>query len=58
MTELEAVNMLLAVIGEAPIDKLSDLNKNEITDSSLARKTLNEVKYHVVRAGAGTQTSL
>ena len=39
MTELEAVNILLAVIGEAPVDKLSDTAKNEITDASLARRT-------------------
>ena len=51
MTELEAVNMLLAVIGEAPIDKLSDTSKNEITDSALARKTLNEVKRDVCAEG-------
>ena len=51
MTELEAVNTLLAVIGEAPIDKLSDLNKNEITDASLARKTLNEVKRDLCGEG-------
>ena len=51
MTELEAVNMLLAVIGEAPIDKLADSSKNEITDASLARKTLSEVKRDVCAEG-------
>ena len=51
MTELEAVNTLLAVIGEAPIDKLSDTTKNEITDSALARKTLGEVKRDVLAEG-------
>ena len=51
MTELEAVNMLLAVIGEAPIDKLADSSKNEITDASLARKTLSEVKRDVCSEG-------
>lgn len=51
MTELEAVNMLLAVIGEAPIDKLGDTGTNEITDASLARKTLKEVSRDVQAEG-------
>lgn len=51
MTELEAVNTLLSVIGEAPVDKLSDISINEITDSALARKTLNEVARDVQAEG-------
>lgn len=51
MTELEAVNTLLSVIGEAPVDKLSDITINEITDSALARKTLNEVARDVQAEG-------
>ena len=51
MTELEAVNILLSTIGEAPIDSLSDVSVNEITDSALARKTLNEVSRDVQAEG-------
>ena len=51
MTELEAINTLLSVIGEAPIDKLSDVSTNEITDSGLARKTLHEVDRDVQAEG-------
>ena len=51
MTELEAVNTLLSVIGEAPVDKLSDPSINEISDSALARKTLNEVSRDVQAEG-------
>lgn len=51
MTELEAVNTLLSVIGEAPVDKLSDIAFNEITDSALARKTLAEVSRDVQAEG-------
>ena len=51
MTELEAVNTLLSVIGEAPIDRLSDISVNEITDSALARKTLHEVSRDVQAEG-------
>ena len=51
MTELEAVNTLLSVIGEAPVDKLSDIVTNEITDSALARRTLNEVSRDVQAEG-------
>ena len=56
MTELEAVNMLLSVIGEAPVDKLADTVDNEITDASLARKTLKEVKRDVLAEGWGWNT--
>jgi hypothetical protein len=51
MTELEAVNTLLSIIGEAPIDKLADISDNEITDASLARKTLQEVSRDVQAEG-------
>lgn len=51
MTELEAINTLLSVIGEAPIDSLSDITVNEITDSALARKALNEVSRDVQSEG-------
>ena len=51
MTELEAINTLLSVIGEAPIDSLSDITVNEITDSALARRTLNEVSRDVQAEG-------
>ena len=51
MTELEAINTLLGVIGEAPIDRLSDISTNEITDSALARRTLHEVSRDVQAEG-------
>lgn len=51
MTELEAINTLLGVIGEAPIDRLSDTTVNEITDSALARRTLHEVSRDVQAEG-------
>jgi len=51
MTELEAINTLLGVIGEAPIDRLSDISVNEITDSALARRTLREVSRDVQAEG-------
>lgn len=51
MTELEAVNTMLAIIGEAPIDKLADITANEISDASLARKTLHEVDRDVQAEG-------
>ncbi len=51
MTELEAINTLLSVIGEAPIDRLSDISVNEITDSALARKVLGEVERDVQAEG-------
>lgn len=51
MTELEAVNTLLGIIGEAPIDRLSDATVNEITDSALAQRTLSEVSRDVQAEG-------
>lgn len=57
MTELEAVNTLLAVIGEAPVDKLASTSANEITDASLARKTLKEVSTDVQAEGWSWNTN-
>jgi hypothetical protein len=51
MTELEAVNTMLAVIGEAPIDSFANDEFNEITDASLARQTLKEVSRDVQSEG-------
>ena len=56
MTELEAINTLLSVIGEAPIDSLSDVTVNEITDSALARRTLHEVSRDVQAEGFSWNT--
>ena len=46
MKELEAVNTILATIGEAGIASLSD-DVNDITDSGLAQRTLKEVSRDV-----------
>lgn len=51
MTELDSINTLLAVIGEAPISQFSDLLANEITDAALAQRTLNEVNTDVQSEG-------
>ena len=51
MTELDSINTLLSVIGEAPISSFSDLQANEITDSALAQRTLNEVNSDVQAEG-------
>ena len=51
MTELDSINTLLAVIGEAPISQFSDLEANEITDSALAQRTLIEVNTDVQAEG-------
>lgn len=51
VTELESVNTLLAIIGEAPISQFSDLEANEITDSALAQRTLVEVANDVQAEG-------
>ena len=51
MTELDAINRMLAVIGEAPVDSLSSIQINEITDSALARRTLAEVNRDVQAEG-------
>jgi hypothetical protein len=56
MTELEAVNILLSVIGEAPIDQLSTTSANELTESAVARRTLGEVSRDVQSEGFSWNT--
>ena len=56
MTELESINILLSVIGEAPISQLSDIQANEIDDSALAQRTLAEVNRDVQAEGWGWNT--
>jgi hypothetical protein len=51
MNQLGAVNNLLSIIGEAPVDNLSDTTVNEITDSCLALRTLDEVTRDVQAEG-------
>lgn len=51
MTELDAINTMLAVIGEAPISQFADIQANEITDSALAQRTLSEVNTQVQNEG-------
>lgn len=51
MSELDAINSLLAIIGEAPIDQVSDATVNEISDSCLAKRTLDEVGRDVQAEG-------
>ncbi len=58
MTELESINTLLSVIGEAPVDALPSLTQNDITDAALARKTLAEVKRDVLAEGWSWNTDL
>lgn len=55
MTELEAVNTILATIGEAGISSLSN-NVNEISDSAFAQRTLKEVTRDVLSEGWGWNT--
>lgn len=50
MTELEAVNTILATIGEAGISSLSS-DAGAITDSAMAQKTLKEVLTDVQAEG-------
>ena len=50
MTELEAVNTILATIGEAGISSLS-ANTTEISDSAMAQRTLKEVSLDVQSEG-------
>ena len=50
MTELEAVNTILATIGEAPVTSLAG-TPNAITDSALAEKTLDEIRIDVCAEG-------
>ncbi|OUU19776.1 MAG: hypothetical protein CBC13_12010 [Planctomycetia bacterium TMED53] len=58
MTELEAINTLLAVIGEAPVASLSTTAVNEITDSALAQRTLKEVSRDVQSEGWSWNTDV
>jgi hypothetical protein len=51
VTELDAVNILLSVIGEAPISSLATELTNEVSDSALARRTLAEVELDVQAEG-------
>lgn len=51
MTELDAINMMLAVIGEAPISEFSSVSANEITDSAFAKRTLAETSLTVQAEG-------
>ena len=46
MTELEAVNTILATIGEAGVSSLSD-EINQVTDQAMAQRTLQEVSRDV-----------
>jgi hypothetical protein len=48
MTELEAVNVLLTTIGEAPINTLSG---NQVVDVAVAQQVLNEVNREVQSQG-------
>jgi len=51
MTELDAINMMLAVIGEAPISEFSSISANETTDSAFAKRTLTETSVTVQGEG-------
>lgn len=57
MTELQAVNTILATIGEAGVSSLAS-NTNEITDASLALRTLREVATDVQAEGWTWNTDL
>ena len=48
MTELEAVNVLLTTVGEAPVNTLSG---NQGTDVTIAKQVLNEVSREVQSQG-------
>lgn len=48
MTELEAVNVLLTTIGEAPVNTLTG---NQVTDVTIAKQVLNEVSREVQSQG-------
>ena len=48
MTELEAVNVLITTIGEAPVNTLTG---NQVTDVSIAKQVLNEVSREVQAQG-------
>ena len=48
MTELEAVNVLLTTIGEAPVNTLDGI---QVTDVAIAKQVLNEVSREVQSQG-------
>ena len=48
MTELEAVNVLLTTIGEAPVNTLTG---NQVTDVTIANQVLTEVSREVQAQG-------
>ena len=48
MTQLEAVNVLLTTIGEAPVNSLSG---KQTTDVAIAQQVLNEVNREVQSRG-------
>lgn len=48
MTELEAVNVMLTTIGEAPVNTLTG---NQVTDVTIAQQVLNEVNREVQSQG-------
>tara|TARA_B110000503_G_C6934252_1_gene324093 strand:- start:49 stop:618 length:570 start_codon:yes stop_codon:yes gene_type:complete len=48
MTELEAVNVLLTTIGEAPISTLSG---NQVVDVAIAKQVINEVSREIQSQG-------
>ena len=54
MTELEAVNVLLAIVGETPIESFATESTNEVSDSALARRTLHEVARDIMAEGCWT----
>ena len=51
MTEVEAINTILSVIGEAPIESLANEATTQITEVTLARRTLDEVRRDVAAEG-------
>jgi hypothetical protein len=51
VTELEAVNVILSVIGESPVESLADTALTQITEVALARRTLAEIKRDVAAEG-------
>lgn len=57
ITFLEAVNICLASIGEAPVNRLSDPGINEVTDSAHAQRTLNETMASVQSEGWSWNTA-
>jgi hypothetical protein len=48
MTELEAVNVLLTTIGEAPVNTLTG---NQVTDVTVAKQVLLEISREIQSQG-------